>query len=103
MFLLSLLSPPAIACLLSLVIALVPLLKALFVADVPGVNMADAPDGQPPLEWILDIAIFGGLAGLAGRVDVRWGFCADGIGRSRGFAIFIESSTRSSCLVSRLG
>ena len=99
-FLLSLLSPPAIACLLSLVIALVPLLKALFVADVPGVNVADAPDGLPPLEWILDIAIFGGSAGLAGRVDVRWGFCADGIGCSWGFVVFVESSTRPSCLVS---
>ena len=61
-FLLSLISPPAIACLLSLLIALVPPLKALFVADVPGVNMPDAPDGMPPLEWILDIANFGGNA-----------------------------------------
>ena len=58
-FLLSLVSPPAIACLLSLTIALVPQLKALFVT-VPGVNMPDAPDGQPPLAWILDIAVFGG-------------------------------------------
>ena len=59
-FLLSLISPPTIACLLSLLIALVPQLKALFVADVPGVNMPHAPDGMPPLEWILDIANFGG-------------------------------------------
>jgi len=58
-FLLSLVSPPAIACLLSLTIALVPQLKALFVT-VPGVNMPDAPDGEPPLAWILDIAVFGG-------------------------------------------
>jgi auxin efflux carrier family protein len=60
-FLLSLISPPAIACLLSLLIALIPQLKALFVPDVPGVNMPDAPDGTPPLEWILDIATFGGI------------------------------------------
>ena len=58
-FLLSLVSPPAIACVLSLTIALVPQLKALFVT-VPGVNMPDAPDGEPPLAWILDIAAFGG-------------------------------------------
>ena len=59
-FLWSLVSPPAIACLLSLIIALVPQLKALFVAAVPGVNMPDAPDGTPPLEWFLDITDFGG-------------------------------------------
>ena len=60
-FLLSLISPPVIACLLSLLIALVPQLKALFVAEVPGVNMPNAPDGMPPLEWLLDIANFGGI------------------------------------------
>ena len=59
-FLLSLISPPAISCLLSLLIALIPTLKALFVANVPGVNMPDGPDGMPPLEWILDITTFGG-------------------------------------------
>jgi auxin efflux carrier family protein len=61
-FLISLISPPAIACLLSLLIALVPQLKALFIPSVPGVDMPDAPDGLPPLEWILDIATFGGTA-----------------------------------------
>jgi hypothetical protein len=61
-FLLSLISPPTIACFLSLVIALVPQLKALFVANVPGVNMPDAPDGTPPLAWILDITSFGGFS-----------------------------------------
>lgn len=59
-FLLSLISPPSISIMLSLLIALVPQLKALFVANVPGVNMPEAPDGMPPLEWILDIANFGG-------------------------------------------
>lgn len=63
-FLLSLISPPAISCLLSLLIALVPQLKALFVANVPGVDMPDAPDGLPPLEWILDITNFGGGASV---------------------------------------
>lgn len=60
-FLLSLISPPAISCLLSLLIALIPTLKALFVPDVPGVYMPDAPDGMPPLAWVLDIANFGGI------------------------------------------
>src|SRR5579859_8050706 len=60
-FLLSLVSPPAISCLLSLLIALIPTLKALFVANVPGVNMPDGPDGVPPLAWILDITTFGGI------------------------------------------
>jgi auxin efflux carrier family protein len=59
-FLLSLISPPAIAILLSLSIALVPVLKALFVPGVPGTDIPDAPDGMPPLAWILDIASFGG-------------------------------------------
>lgn len=59
-FLLSLVSPPAISCLFSLLIALIPTLKALFVVDVPGVYMPDAPDGMPPLAWLLDIATFGG-------------------------------------------
>jgi len=58
-FLLSLFSPPTIACLSGLIIALVPQLKALFVV-VPGVYMPDAPDGLPPLQWIYDIATFGG-------------------------------------------
>jgi auxin efflux carrier family protein len=59
-FLLSLISPPSITCLLSLIIALVPQLKALFVSGVPGVNIPNAPDGLPPMEWMLDIADFGG-------------------------------------------
>ena len=63
-FLLSLISPPSVAIMLSLLIALVPQLKALFVADVPGVNIPNAPDGLPPLEWILDIATFGGGASV---------------------------------------
>ena len=63
-FSLSLMSPPALSCLVSLIIALIPKLKALFVQNVPGVNMPDAPDGLPPLEWILDIAGFGGGASV---------------------------------------
>jgi auxin efflux carrier family protein len=62
-FLLTLLSPPAISCLLSLTIALVPQLKALFV-PVPGVDMPDAPDGEPPLYFILDITTFAGAASV---------------------------------------
>jgi hypothetical protein len=59
-FLLSLVSPPAISILLSLLIALIPTLKALFVPNVPRTDIPDAPDGLPPLAWILDIASFGG-------------------------------------------
>lgn len=62
-FLLTLLSPPAISCLLSLTIALVPTLKALFV-PVPGIDMPDAPDGEPPLYFILDITTFAGAASV---------------------------------------
>ena len=61
-FLLSMISPPSVACLLSLMVALVPQLKALFVANVPGVDQPGAPDGTPPLEWILDITSFGGFS-----------------------------------------
>jgi predicted permease len=47
---------------MSLLIALIPTLKALFVDNVPGITMPDAPDGNPPLQWILDIANFGGIS-----------------------------------------
>jgi predicted permease len=41
----------------------VPQLKALFI-EVPGVHMPSAPDGQPPLAFIQDIATFIGAASI---------------------------------------
>ncbi|KAF6752090.1 auxin efflux carrier transmembrane protein [Ephemerocybe angulata] len=49
----SLLTAPSIAIFVSFPIALVPQLKALFIV-VPSVNMPSAPDGQPPLSFIMD-------------------------------------------------
>ncbi|KAF9445655.1 hypothetical protein P691DRAFT_709983 [Macrolepiota fuliginosa MF-IS2] len=47
----------------ALPISLVPQLKALFI-EVPGVHMPPAPDGQPPLAFIQDIATFIGAASI---------------------------------------
>jgi len=100
-FLLSLVSPPAISCLLSLLIALIPTLKALFVADVPGVYMPDAPDGMPPLAWLLDIATFGGnpSAQLFCAYHRRC-ICPDGFDRARCIVINIELPQWTSPMVS---
>jgi len=98
-FLLSLVSPPAISCLLSLLIALIPTLKALFVADVPGVNMPDAPDGMPPLEWILDIATFGGTPLSPQNTHDRWRICPDGFDRFGSLTINLEFPPWTSALV----
>lgn len=59
----SLLTPPAFAILVALLIALVKPLKALFtpVADSP---IPNAPDGQPPLAFILDATTFIGGASI---------------------------------------
>ncbi|KAH0606628.1 uncharacterized protein H6S33_003462 [Morchella sextelata] len=48
---------PSIALLVSLVAANIPEFKALFV-KTPGVNMPEAPDQNPPLDFIMDIATF---------------------------------------------
>jgi auxin efflux carrier family protein len=98
-FLLSLVSPPAISCVLSLLIALIPTLKALFVADVPGVNMPDAPDGMPPLEWILDIATFGGTPFSPRDAHSRWRICPDGFDRFGSLTINLELPPWTSALV----
>jgi hypothetical protein len=98
-FLFSSMSLPAVSCLVSLLIALVPQLKALFVQNVPGVNMPNAPDGQPPLEWILDIANFGGNNHDLSTND-RCCICAHRISDPRGIFINIESSAQSSTMVS---
>ncbi|KAL9710416.1 Protein M3 [Leucoagaricus gongylophorus] len=57
------LNPISITICLCLPISLVPQLKALFV-QVPNVHMPPAPDGQPPLAFIQDIATFIGAASI---------------------------------------
>ena len=47
----SLVSPPTVALLLALIIAVVPALKALFIAPADGATFHPvAPDGNPPLQ-----------------------------------------------------
>lgn len=62
-FLKLLFSPPSIAILLGFAIALIPPLKALFVA-VPSVHMPTAPDGLPPLAFFFDTTTFIGGASV---------------------------------------
>jgi len=57
------LNPVSITICLCLPISLVPQLKALFV-EVPNVRIPPAPDGQPPLAFIQDIATFIGAASI---------------------------------------
>ncbi|KAH8814734.1 auxin efflux carrier [Flagelloscypha sp. PMI_526] len=59
----SLAMPSSIAILLSFPIAIIAPLKALFV-HVPGTYMPNAPDGQPPLAFIMDAAQFIGAASV---------------------------------------
>ena len=62
-FLKTLFNPPSIAILVSFPIALVPKLKALF-TPVPGAFIPPAPDGQPPLAFVLDATTFMGAASV---------------------------------------
>ncbi|TDL22375.1 hypothetical protein BD410DRAFT_748622 [Rickenella mellea] len=59
----SLITPPAIAIISAIIIAIVQPLKALFVS-IPTVYIPNAPDGQPPLAFILDSATFIGNASV---------------------------------------
>ncbi|KAF8988452.1 auxin efflux carrier [Cyathus striatus] len=59
----SLFTPISTAIIIAFPIAIVPKLKALFVA-VPGVDMPSAPDGQPPLAFIMDTTTFIGGASV---------------------------------------
>lgn len=59
----SLLTAPSIAIFISFPIALIPKLKALFIT-VDGINMPSAPDGQPPLAFVMDSATFIGNASV---------------------------------------
>ncbi|KAK6520101.1 Protein M3, variant 2 [Arthrobotrys conoides] len=71
---------PTMTLLSALVIAVVPQLRALFVPTT-GVKMPNAPDGRPPLDFILQFASYGGqlspVMGLAmlgaalSRISVR--------------------------------
>jgi predicted permease len=63
-FLQTLLTPCSVSIILAFIIAIIPVLKALFVPDVPGVNMSPAPDGQPPLAIILNTTTFIGGASI---------------------------------------
>ncbi|KZP31912.1 hypothetical protein FIBSPDRAFT_916594 [Athelia psychrophila] len=63
-FLRSLLAPGSSVIIIALIIALVPTLKALFVAGVPGTHIPNAPDGLPPLNFILDTTTFIGAASV---------------------------------------
>ncbi|BFZ64056.1 Protein M3 [Saitoella coloradoensis] len=57
------LTPPTISLILSIIIAVIPKLKALFVSGLSE-GIKNAPDGQPPLEIILETATFIGNASV---------------------------------------
>ncbi|PPR03677.1 hypothetical protein CVT24_007798 [Panaeolus cyanescens] len=59
----TLFTPASISIFISFPIALIPQVKALFI-QVPNVHMPSAPDGQPPLAFILDTATFMGNASV---------------------------------------
>lgn len=60
----SLMRPVSVALLLSILIALVPWLKALFVRTPRVPDMPNAPDGLPPLSFILDYTSYIGQASV---------------------------------------
>ncbi|TRM61358.1 auxin efflux carrier [Schizophyllum amplum] len=62
-FLQSLCTPASSVMLISFPIALINPVKALFV-EVDGTYMPSAPDGQPPLAFIMDVAQFVGAASV---------------------------------------
>ncbi|KAL1721679.1 auxin efflux carrier [Schizophyllum commune] len=62
-FLQSLCTPASLAMLLSFPIALINPVKALFV-EVEGTYMPSAPDGEPPLAFVYDVAEFVGAASV---------------------------------------
>ena len=69
--------PVSLAVIFSIPCALIPALKALFI-ETPGwtgTRMPSAPDGRPPLAWVLDTAIFiGGIVIPAGLLLLGAGF-----------------------------
>lgn len=62
-FLIQLSTPPSMSIIVSFVISLINPIKALFV-EVPKFHIASAPDGQPPLAFIMDTATFVGAASV---------------------------------------
>jgi auxin efflux carrier family protein len=56
-------SPPSISIIVSFAISLINPVKALFI-HVPGTHIPDAPDGQPPLAFVMDTATFVGAASV---------------------------------------
>jgi auxin efflux carrier family protein len=63
-FLHGVLTPASSSILVSLLLSLVPALKALFVASPTGPHLHPAPDGLPPLSVLLDAAAFVGAASV---------------------------------------
>ncbi|KAG2052187.1 auxin efflux carrier [Suillus hirtellus] len=63
-FLRSAMNPPSFSIIFSFTIAIIPPLKALFVAGVPGTHIPLAPDGQPPLAFLLKTSTFIGNASV---------------------------------------
>lgn len=69
--------PVSIAVILSIPCALIPPVKALFtpVEGWTGSRMPNAPDGRPPLAWVLETAVFiGGIVIPAGLILLGAGF-----------------------------
>ncbi|EGO19763.1 hypothetical protein SERLADRAFT_478030 [Serpula lacrymans var. lacrymans S7.9] len=60
----SLLTPASLSIIISFIISVIPPLKALFVPGVPGTNISPAPDGQPPLAFLMNTATFIGAASV---------------------------------------
>ncbi|ODV85533.1 hypothetical protein CANARDRAFT_198353 [[Candida] arabinofermentans NRRL YB-2248] len=73
--------PSSIALIISLTIALIPWLKALFTTTSDGVYMPNAPDGEPPLSFLLQYVQYVGspcvplglilVGSLLGRLEVK--------------------------------
>lgn len=63
-FLRSAMTPPSLSIIFSFTIAIIPPLKALFVAGVPGTHIPSAPDGQPPLTFMMKTSTFIGSASV---------------------------------------
>ncbi|KAG1741689.1 auxin efflux carrier [Suillus lakei] len=61
-FLSSLLSPVLLSVVVSLIVSRISALKALFIPNVSGTNIPLAPDGQPPLAFIMDTVTLLGAA-----------------------------------------
>ncbi|KAG2136363.1 auxin efflux carrier [Suillus bovinus] len=54
--------PVLLSVVISLVVSRISALKALFIPNVSGTNVPPAPDGQPPLAFIMDTAAYLGAA-----------------------------------------